>query len=441
MRGRATTRAALALVWTASVVSALASCNFIVGVGDYSVGDADTDGTAAEGMDGAGPQPDAGLFDVGAAQPDADGSGPDVAQADVVGDGNEASRGVSDGPIDSATDVRSDAAGGHEAGGGGPTDASDAATRFPDASDGGNAVADANDGAPEAEAAAPLRCGQGLPTGQSDFQKLVSTCLLAVSCDPYFFNVNLSQCITGDYLESTGSIACLSTIQDCDGFYSCEGRRYATTTECPVGSTSVTCDPVNNLAIDCGAGIVNNCSKYGGTCGTYLDDTGTLAVGCEVAPSCTPGDGGDQCLGNKLYSCAPSGVAYGRDCTTIGATCLSNPVDGTSCYYDAPACGDGGANACNGGTLSACTLEGRALNFNCTRAAGSCAIDNTGTGYCLAPGCSIASTCSESCGPDGHTMTVCVGNAPYKIDCAQYASFKSCDQVLDTSGNPFAYCY
>ena len=446
MTRRPMSGAGIALALIASTASALASCNFIVGAGDYSVGDAETDSPTQGEMDSTGGQPDMGLPDEGGGQPDVAGGGLDVGsdRSDVGDDTNDATRGAMDGSVDAPRDVRNDSpidavTGGDAGDGGGHTDALDAADVVDAAADGGHALLDANDGAAEAETAPS--CGQGLPVGESDFQKLVSTCLLAVSCDPDFFNVSMSQCISYDYLESIGSIACLSTIQDCAGFYSCEGRRYPTLAECPTGSTSVSCDATNNLAIDCSAGVVKSCSKYGGTCGTYIDGTGNVAVGCQVVDSCIPGGTGDQCsAGNKVYSCALSGVGYGRDCTTIGATCVANPTDGTSCYYNGPACNDGGADTCVGGALSTCTLEGTELNFNCARAGGSCAIDPTGAAYCLAPGCSTGQTCSESCGADGHTMTVCVGNAPYTIDCTQYPPFKACDQLLDSSGNPFAFC-
>jgi hypothetical protein len=427
--------AAISVALIASSGAALASCNFIVGVGDYSVGDAETDVTAADGTDATAGQPETATVmpdtsdgaqdaskgaDAGGNLPDGAGEAVDGTGADAPGDARHDSPSV-------------------DAGGGGPGDAANATA---DANDANSSVHDANGGSPEAEAQAPPpRCGQGLPTAQADFQKLVSTCLLAVSCDPDFFNVSISQCISYDFLESTGSIACLSTIQDCAGFYSCEGRRYATDAECPIGSSGVACDAVNNLAIDCNAGIVKNCAKYGGTCGTYTDSLGSAQVGCEVVPSCTPGDGGDQCFSTtKLYSCESNGVGYGRDCTTIGSTCMANAVDGTSCYYDAPACSNGGTNTCGAGELSSCTLEGQSLSYNCARAGGSCSIDKTGAGYCLAPGCATDSTCSESCAADGHTVTACVGNAPYVIDCAQHASFSSCNQLVDASGNPFAYC-
>ncbi len=415
---RASGAAAVALALIANA-GALANCNFLVGVGDYSV-------SAAGGGDETGGQPEAG-----GGLPEESGSGPE--EAGDTADEDDANDAAVDVRTESPADAARDAADG-----GGQTDARYAADVLVVSDDGGDAAKEANDAS--FEAAMPPLCGQGLPTGQSDFQKLVSTCVLAVSCDPEFFDVSISQCVSYDYLEATAALVCLSTIQDCAGFYGCTGRRYPTTTECPAGASSVTCDPLDNLAIDCNAGIVKNCSKYGGTCGVYVDSTGSEAVGCEVLPTCTPGDGGDQCSGTDLYSCTANGVGYGRDCTAVGATCQSVPVEGTSCYYDGPACTNAGASTCGGGALTTCTAENTELHFDCTRAAGSCTVDNTGTGYCLAPGCPVASTCGESCGADHHTITVCVGGAPYTVDCAQYPPFTSCDHQLDSSGNPFAYC-
>ena len=135
-------------------------------------------------------------------------------------------------------------------------------------------------------------CGSSIPTTTADFRKLVNTCVQAVNCDESQFPVNVSDCITQNYLQATGSVACLSTISDCNGFYSCQGDRIAQPSECSSTDMSGACN--GNVATYCFGGsylgAVKNCDKLGGTCGTYTDDSGNPAAGCQVVPTCTEDD-------------------------------------------------------------------------------------------------------------------------------------------------------
>jgi hypothetical protein len=360
-------------------VAALASCNAIVGVGDYAVGDAASDATSGQPLDaGVMPTDDA----VGADAPNT--------------------------PIDAARDVR-------------------------------NGMPDAG-GRPGADAA----CGQGISTGQAAFQNIVRACVLAVSCDPFFFNVNISGCVTYDYLQSNGSVACLSTIQDCAGFFKCTGRRSATTNECPTGSTAVACDPTGSLAIDCVTDAVRDCKKYSTNplCQTYVDNSGANRVGCVVVPSCLPTDGGFECTADKstLFECAPDGFGYGTNCTVINATCQS-PGGGPSCYYNGTPCSAPGVDSCSSGTLTSCSLASQVLNYNCAATGLGCIVDDAGVGFCRAPGCSLDVPCVESCHADGHTMTICAGGAPFDVDCATQPGFTSCSSSTRAStSTEYAYC-
>jgi hypothetical protein len=286
------------------------------------------------------------------------------------------------------------------------------------------------------DAGASVGCGQSLPVGQSDFQNLVDTCVLAVSCDPLFFNVNVSACISLDFPQSSASLACLSTIQDCTGYYQCAGLRYATATECPDGGAPVACDTANNVAIDCNRGLAFNCTKSGGTCGTYTDPSGAAGVDCIVVPSCMVSDGGFECAQNKSYSCI-GGVGYGLDCTTVKATC-----SGTECLYNAPICTKTATVTCNGDLLNECTSSNYSYDYKCARSGLTCTIDDGGLGNCSDPACSAATTnCTESCDVDGHTMRVCVGGAPFAIDCAQHAPFTKCTTATRKSNSVvYAFC-
>ena len=303
-------------------------------------------------------------------------------------------------------------------------------------------AADAGGGSPQSEAAAI--CGQGIPTGQTAFASVVGACMLAIGCDPHIFPTSISECITNNALQAAGSFACLSTITSCtattNSFYSCMGVRYATASEC-LGSMSA-CDAVHNLAIDCHypgfTGIVTDCARTGFQCRTYTDADNNSRAGCAVADPCPLGRfGAQQCSNNNLYACVPSGdggVGFGRSCA--GATCSTTVSGDTGCHFDGNrACNSPGSVACNGNTLQACTSAGQAFNYDCTRAGGSCAAGDGGTSGCVSPGCSLSSTCTESCDHASNTLTVCVGGAPYPVSCTQYG-FSSCG--TDRTGN--VYC-
>ncbi|HZU85038.1 MAG TPA: hypothetical protein VE987_19035 [Polyangiaceae bacterium] len=376
---------------------AAAGCNLLVGVGDYSIADGGTDGTFG-GADAP----------IGSEDAAADRS----ASADAAGDGRS-----------DAGDARPD----HDA-----ARANDAAVEDTGLDAGTDAGGDA--AGPETG----VTCGQTLPPPNpdagTDFQKLVTTCVLAISCDPFLFPITLSDCITRNELQAILPVACLTQITDCSGYYACQGSRYATATECPAGSTTGMCGGTNQeLAIDCFTGSVKNCAKTGGTCATVTDANG-LRADCVVVPSCTDTSGNLLCTNNQLYSCF-QGVGYGSSCDALGATCSTTGSRGTDCYFNSTTtCTTPGTATCSTGTtVTACAEANQRFDFDCSRAGGSCQTDATGNGACVAPGCSTTSSCAEVC--TGAVVTACVGGAPYTIDCTQYG-FSSC---AGGAGNP-VYC-
>jgi hypothetical protein len=301
-------------------------------------------------------------------------------------------------------------------------------------------------GAPPAEAG-PAVCGQGLPTSD-DFQSLVKTCLFVVSCDPFFFDANISDCITHDYLESSPSFGCLKSVTTCAEFTSCWGTSIAALADCPNAGASATCD-ANNRAINCGDqafGSVKDCRKLGGTCSTFMDPAAGPTAGCLVNPSCQDTDSLEHCLGNNDYICY-GGKGFGESCGAINATCTT--VNNSSgCYFQNDSCQATGTYSCtitNGNsTLAWCSDGKQAFDFRCARAGLSCATDDAGAGNCVAPGCTLdsANSCTESCDADGKTIHVCIGGAPYAIDCTQYG-FSGCAKADDTSQTPpvtYAFC-
>jgi hypothetical protein len=297
---------------------------------------------------------------------------------------------------------------------------------------------------PPAETGGPVVCGQGLPTS-SDFQLLVKTCVTVVSCNPFFFETNISKCISQDYLDSSPSLACLKNVATCDDFYNCWGTGLATLADCPNTGAAASCD-ANNRAINCtdqATGIVRNCAKLGGMCQTYLDTTSTLTADCVVDPACTDLDTDDHCFNNNDYVCN-GGRGYGESCDAIDSVCTT--VNGSSgCFFKNPACSTPGysCSSVNGqSTLAWCTDGKQAFDLSCARSGLSCATDDdAGTGDCVAPGCTLdtVAACTEACGSDGKTISICIGGAPVTIDCSQYG-FSTCNQSVDSSGTTYAFC-
>ncbi len=363
-------------------LAALAGCGLVVGSGDYKVGIAAPD-AGSSGSDDAESSPDVHVTPGPDASPPADDSGGSVVDE-----------------------------------GGAP------------AGDGGLAVPDSGGAG---------HCGSSIPTGSSDFRKLVNTCVQAVDCDWQQFPVNVSDCVTQNYLQATGSVACLSTISDCTGYYNCQGDRVATPTECGPSDFNGKC--VSNVATTCfGApylGSVQNCEKLGGTCQTY-DDEGDQAAGCKVVPSCNDDDvdGDFHCSGNKLYTCF-GGVGFGKDCTAINATCQDPGGGGASCIFNSTSCAIVGST-CNNGDVNLCTNVSQEYDYECSRAGLTCETDDAGAAACVSPGCPLPSDspCLESCADDGVTANLCVGGATLTLDCSEFG-FNACN--YDSIGN-FAYC-
>jgi predicted small secreted protein len=387
--------------------AAVASCNFVVGVGDYSVGEAD--GTGGPG-DETGPSIDTGI-DTGIDR----GAG-----IDATTPPGDARADVADARAD-AGPLRVDA------GEGGPVGPVDAGV----------------DAMPDAGA---VVCGHGIPTGAT-FTSLVSSCVLATGCDPFAFPISVSNCITNDSFHALAGLSCLTSITSCTGatnsYYTCQGTRIAQ--ECGATSTS-SC--VNNVAFDCSGvnvlpGVATDCNLTGGTCTTYFDDQGNSRADCAVVPTCTGTDAGNQCSGNDLYTCTPRGVGapgvgLGISCTAIDATCTTATSGGTLCYFNGiTTCNNLGTAACSGTTLQVCTPYGQQYDYDCSRAGGTCASDALGNVGCVSPGCTPTTPCVESC--DGnHTITACVGGVPYPIDCTKYDTFTSCGP---TTGGGNVYCF
>jgi hypothetical protein len=383
-------RAALALVLAASASGALVACNFLVDAGSYSVGN--SSGDASTGGDTGTGTVDSSTGDSGTADT---GTGGDSGAADTGSPGG--------------------------------------------------------DSGPPGEAGAV--CGQGLPTSTTPFTQLLNACALAVACSPGGFNVNMSTCMSEDFVHATPALFCLTTIIDCAGFEACMGSRVPTTAQCPSTTTAPYCNDAGT-AINCGGdqyiAITLDCQVLGGTCAVFDADAGTSAAAdCKVLSSCSPSDPSTQlCQGNDLYTCI-NGAGYGQNCGP-SQKCYVDPTSGPSCYFDTGTCAYTGSDTytCNGNDVEWCTSvnsAGAQFPFHCSTAGLQCNSNSDGQGNagCLAPGCTASdvTNCAEAC--SGSNATVCIGGAPYTFDCKTIGAtgtFTTCTMFSDSVGNPYAAC-
>jgi hypothetical protein len=379
--------------------ASMAGCGLVVGAGDYVVGSAHDGG----GMTGQPPDADTDVQQQ-MPPPDAGGPGPDVtSQPDV-----------SIPPPDSGDDS-------------GPA---------------------TTDGAPMV--GCPFDAG-GLSTSAAAFQQLVNACVLAVTCDPQFFSVTVSECITTDYLNTHFATKCLAGITSCNDYYACQGTRITTVSECSGASSSGkdigSCNgAVATMCFSDGNGFVSNCAALGGTCTVYHESDyasfGDTGAGCEILSSCSSGTTGSQCSGSSVYSCVSTDTTTNigiltESCAT-GSTCSTNNNGVTACVASSTNCSAAGTS-CAGDNLTTCesTSTGLYQYTNACSAAGlTCTPSSGGTSAsCTSPGCAT-SGCTESCLDNTH-LQACIGGESLIVDCAALG-FNFCDTA---SGPQLTYSY
>jgi hypothetical protein len=392
-------------------LASLSGCGLVVGAGDYKVGNTGDGSTVSEASTGSGS---------GASS----GSGSGASSGAPGEDGSP--------PGDDATAPPEDASSGSSSG------TSSGSTSGGDAGEGGVT--------PPVDSGVPPVCGSTLPAASSpDFTALVAACVIAVNCDPAFFDVNMSDCISNDYLQSfpatTTAVQCLSTATNCAGYYACVGQRAATPAECSgtVASGSCSGTAAKTCFISDFSGSIQNCTKLGGTCGVHTNDNGDQAADCKVVATCSDTDELLHCSGTKLYECFGT-AGYGQDCANINATC-KDIGNGPQCVFNAAACSVTGTK-CTGNDITDCTSGKQALDEKCGRAGGAC-VEDTGSSVCVAPGCDPPSTtaCLEGCENDNITADICVGGKKLAIDCSKYG-FTACTTLSDpNSVNDSAFCF
>lgn len=283
--------------------------------------------------------------------------------------------------------------------------------------------------------AGPATCGQGLATGP-DFDQLVKSCVLAISCDPFFFDVTLTTCLSKDYLETHQAYSCLAGATTCADYFKCEHARKAAVPDCPNTGKNASCNATQQ-AINCsdrGLGTVADCPSFGSKCSVISGRAYCVLAG---TGTCTETDNLEHCTVNNQaeYDCI-NGQYVGSNCAT-GTTC-GGGEGGAGCYFNAPTCGTPGVSQCNGTSAEYCTTDRQLFTYDCARSGSACALDDAGYYYCVSPGCTTDSVnqCTESCSSDKKTLNTCIGGVPYSIDCTQYGTFTGCVQSTDTATTP-----
>ena len=294
----------------------------------------------------------------------------------------------------------------------------------------------------------------GLPTGDPAFQQLVKACTLVVSCDPLFFDVTVSECITNDYLHSHEASDCLSKITSCADYYACTGSRAATPAECQpavaADSSFGSCSSAG-VSTSCdygGFGIISNCAALGGTCVVYPDPIysadGDTRGGCQLGTCADATSGATKCgTGTQVYTCqetdTSTNFAIARQACGAGSSCQT--IDGlATCADTATTCTTAGAT-CSGNTLTTCQTVGTGLQqytTNCAAAGLECT-PGLNTGACTAAGC-VPASCTEGCSTtNGTQLTVCIGGAPFTVDCPSLG-FATCTYDYNANDDYFYYC-
>jgi hypothetical protein len=314
-------------------------------------------------------------------------------------------------------------------------------------------------------------CGQWYlnlsPDALTSLQSAVSVCVSATSCDPYYWFSSISDCVQNYYMNSISSpeFKCLTAqpVASCAAFQQCAGLALPQPSQCPGdGGPVAYCS--DGLAINCPQptaiyGSVQQCNITSGDagCGTYLADNGdasTPVADCKLSGSCTETDGLLHCdtFNNAQYYCV-NGVKYGSYCALTGGTCVEDNDGGvTGCILpNGTSCANPGTSTCTSGNVAdLCNSPGNGpfgslggtglYALDCNVASLQCTSDHMGGADCLSPGCTLDdyANCTESCGT-GSTGTICIGGAPYPIDCANYG-FGSCYQDINSNFNTVVYC-
>jgi hypothetical protein len=258
---------------------------------------------------------------------------------------------------------------------------------------------------------------------------VVRSCLLRYSCNPFYPDDTISNCVTLNTQRTFGgtSLGCTLDANSCTDVIVCEGYGWAFDELC-LGESGWRCQ--GNLAVNYDGNTVVDCTIYGGVCSELADGT----TDCKVLDSCTASDV-DRCGGTNndtLYNCV-DGVGYGFKCSHFGSVCEQRNGD-EGCYFTSTSCADPGTNSCMANRRRTCSTDGLLRLYDCASVGLSCSDQE-----CTAPGCTRQDVldCVESC--QGTQLSFCYGGTPMTVDCNDYG-FPQCGEYTHPSGWEFATC-
>jgi hypothetical protein len=152
---------------------------------------------------------------------------------------------------------------------------------------------------------------------------------------------------------------------------------------------------------------------------------------------------GWHCYSEWAYKCT-NGVPYGEHCpTSAGSTCFVAADGGGYCPTAGTPCSPPDTYSCSGSSVVACYESGNQASYDCSVNAATCSESDSGTIYCLSPGCTVqdSESCTESCGTDGVTLQLCVGGAPFQVNCAEHGYGNCATYHHSSLDMDLAYCY
>jgi hypothetical protein len=263
----------------------------------------------------------------------------------------------------------------------------------------------------------------------------IKACVFQIGCDPLFANITMSYCVTYQYLKTFTLYDCGTGVDSCDGFLDCRSWGYYDAADCAAGDPPY-CD--GNYAVFCGTSVnwAKDCAAAGGVCQTFMGEDGNPSAWCRqsVEDDCSI-SGVASCEGDIAYSCTDS-HPLGIDCGQTDSDCVVSGEDAV-CRHPLPSCTTPGITCSTNTRIAACydTLE--LATFHCAPGLGC--TDVASDIYCLAPGCTTTTPCEESC--NGTELTLCYGNVPVTVDCADYGFSQCLKTTLSDETTPSVRCF
>lgn len=281
------------------------------------------------------------------------------------------------------------------------------------------------------------KCGDEVNVGSARLR----SCIYSMSCNPLQPGATMSDCVTYGMVYD-----CEATAKSCADVAACTGVAREPDSLCGPDEVGWRCE--GDVAIRCGAVPVYSvdCGRIASSCDLFESEQKEELWPCklESPASCDENDPTSQtCVGNTYYSCI-DGKAYGMDCSVLGLSCVT-PLPGQAFCTDRQVACDAskaGVVSCAEDLtrIEVCDPTLRSTIYDCGPAGATCHVEGTSDGYCLSPGCTADSVCDEQC-IDATHMQICVGSAPYTVDCTDYG-FVGCVAYANhpVTGKPYVEC-